>query len=199
MGNAIKKINDPQQHCIRFFNTDLGRLALIWSEFKRQPGIIRILTPRPSLSVEQRAADSFQGCRVASCKEIDHLAKRICAFLAGSDIRFSLDMIRLDLCSAFQQSVLRADHAIPRGRVSTYGCIAGYIGQPGAARAVGTALATNPFPIVVPCHRVLRSNGHLGGFGGGLAMKKALLAMEGIEFKSTTDVATKHFYYQVQL
>ena len=103
------------------------------------------------------------------------------AFLNGADIRLSLDLLRLDLCSPFQQQVLRADHAIPRGSVSTYRLIAKHIGNPRSARAVGTAQATNPFPIVIPCHRVIRSDGTLGGYGGGLEMKRRILEMEGID------------------
>ncbi|MFH1910729.1 MAG: MGMT family protein, partial [Pseudomonadota bacterium] len=71
---------------------------------------------------------------------------------------------------------------IPRGRVMTYGGLAAKLGLPGGARAVGNALAGNPFPLVIPCHRVVRSGGDLGGFGGGTDMKKALLMLEGVVF-----------------
>jgi methylated-DNA-[protein]-cysteine S-methyltransferase len=116
-------------------------------------------------------------------------------FLAGEDIRFSLDMMRMDRCTPFQKKVLHAEFAIPRGRVSSYGLIAKHLNKPGAARAVGTALATNLFPIVIPCHRALRSNGHLGGYQGGLAMKRKLLQLERIEFKDENHVAQESFYY----
>jgi methylated-DNA-[protein]-cysteine S-methyltransferase len=66
---------------------------------------------------------------------------------------------------------------------------------PGAARAVGTALARNPFPIIIPCHRTVRSNGDLGGFGGGLKMKRELLELEGVQFSTTGRVLTDRFYY----
>ena len=78
--------------------------------------------------------------------------------------------------------VLSEDGEIPRGRVMTYGGLAASLGVPGGARAVGNAMAGNPFPLVIPCHRVVRSDGSLGGFGGGLSMKRALLAMEGVRF-----------------
>ncbi|MDD5108101.1 MAG: MGMT family protein [Candidatus Omnitrophica bacterium] len=86
--------------------------------------------------------------------------------------------MRLDLCSTFQKEVLRAVQAIPRGKVSTYKLIAKQIGRPKAARAVGRALATNPFALVIPCHRVIRSDGSLGGYQGGTKMKQALLRKE---------------------
>ena len=90
------------------------------------------------------------------------------------------NMLRLDCCSKFQQKVLRAVSGIPRGKVSTYQLIAKQIGKPKAARAVGRALANNPFPLIIPCHRVICSNGSLGGYQGGLKMKLTLLKKEGI-------------------
>ena len=109
---------------------------------------------------------------------------KILAFLTGDDIRFSLNVIRLDLCSTFQQEVLRAKHGIHRGSVSTYQKIAKHLGNVNAARAVGGALAKNPFLIIIPCHRAIRSDGTLGGYQGGLKMKRALLEMEGVFFNA---------------
>jgi methylated-DNA-[protein]-cysteine S-methyltransferase len=84
------------------------------------------------------------------------------------------------LTTGFRRKVLRATARIPYGGVSSYREMAGRAGNGRASRAAGSALATNPIPIVVPCHRVLRTGGNLGGYGGGLAMKEALLKMEGI-------------------
>jgi methylated-DNA-[protein]-cysteine S-methyltransferase len=123
------------------------------------------------------------------------LAESIAAFLAGRDVRFPLGDIRLDLCSEFQQRVLRAEYTIPRGRVSTYGRIAAHLGVPKAARAVGGCLANNPFPIVIPCHRAIRSDRTLGGYQGGTEMKRALLEMEGIGFDANGRVLVREFYY----
>jgi len=69
--------------------------------------------------------------------------------------------------------------AIPRGHTRAYGEIAREVGSPGAARAVGQSMARNPWPVVVPCHRVVASDGSLTGFGGGLVMKRRMLEMEG--------------------
>ncbi|HEX6131580.1 MAG TPA: MGMT family protein, partial [Actinomycetota bacterium] len=66
------------------------------------------------------------------------------------------------------------------GELATYGQIAERIHRPKASRAVGRALGSNPIPIVIPCHRVLRSGGHLGGYGGGIARKELLLRLEGV-------------------
>jgi methylated-DNA-[protein]-cysteine S-methyltransferase len=81
--------------------------------------------------------------------------------------------------TAFQRAVWRAMLEIPRGETRSYGWLAERIGRPGAARAVGQAVGANPLPLLVPCHRVIASDGGLGGFGGGLAMKEALLRHEG--------------------
>jgi methylated-DNA-[protein]-cysteine S-methyltransferase len=83
------------------------------------------------------------------------------------------------LVKGFSLKVLQATAAIPYGRVSTYKDMAIQAGSPKASRAAGNALGSNPIPIVVPCHRVLHSGGGLGGYGGGLPMKKFLLELEG--------------------
>jgi len=79
----------------------------------------------------------------------------------------------------FQQAVWRALLEIPRGETRSYAWVARRVGRPGAARAVGQAVGANPLPLLVPCHRVVASDGGLGGFGGGLEMKRALLRREG--------------------
>jgi O-6-methylguanine DNA methyltransferase len=86
----------------------------------------------------------------------------------------------MDLSSGtdFQRRVWRALQKIPRGQTRSYGWVARKIGRPKAARAVGTACGANPVPIIIPCHRVIASDGSLGGFGGGLPLKRRLLALE---------------------
>ncbi|MDP3066207.1 MAG: MGMT family protein, partial [Methanobacteriaceae archaeon] len=101
----------------------------------------------------------------------------------------------LDLCSSFQKAVLRAEHQIPRGSVSTYQLISKHLGKENGARAVGNALAKNPFPLIIPCHRAIRSDRHLGGFQGGLNMKRALLEKEGVKFDHAGRAVGARFYY----
>ena len=91
------------------------------------------------------------------------------------------DLSRL---TSFQQRVLRATAGIPPGEVRTYGQIAAAAGAPGAARAAGTALARNPVPLLIPCHRVVRSDGAVGAYsGGGPAVKRRLLGAEGVTLR----------------
>lgn len=83
--------------------------------------------------------------------------------------------------SAFEKKVYKAALAIPAGQVRSYAWVAARIGCPGAARAVGNALNKNPYAPLVPCHRVVRSDGSLGGFASGVAAKRRLLKWEGID------------------
>ena len=170
-------------------------MAILWSVHQGQPKIRRVLLSRPGLSAKQTVKSLFPDSIASSSAEVDALADRIAAFLTGEDLRFSLEVARLDLCSPFQQKVLRAEHGILRGKVSTYQRIAEHLGHPRGARAVGTALAHNPFPIIVPCHRAIRSNGTLGGFQGGVEMKRALLEMEGVPVDGSGRVASGQLFY----
>ena len=99
------------------------------------------------------------------------------AYFAGERRLFD---VRVDLrhVTPFQRRVLAAAAGVPPGQVVSYGEIARRIGQPGGSRAVGQALGRNPVPIVIPCHRVVAA-GHIGGYTGGLAIKRKLLRLEG--------------------
>ncbi len=190
----MQKIVTAQSfHCFR--ETPFGPVAILWSVHGEQPKIGRVLLSKPGLPAGQTVKSLYSDAISASCKKVDLVADQILAFLTGSDIRFSLEVVRLDLCSAFHQKVLRAEHGIPRGRVSTYQRIARYLGKARGARAVGTALAHNPFPIIVPCHRAIRSDGTLGGFQGGVEMKRALLEMEGVLSPGSDRVVYGQMFY----
>ncbi len=99
-------------------------------------------------------------------------------YLAGSRTSFDLQT-ELSWVTPFRREVLLACAAIPRGQVATYGELARRVGRPAAFRAVGNTMRTNPVPIVIPCHRVIGSDGSLTGFGGGLDVKRRLLELEG--------------------
>jgi len=101
-------------------------------------------------------------------------------YLRGERKAFQLP-VDLRRMTPFQQTVLNEVSEVPRGEVVTYGDLARRIGKPRAARAVGQALGSNPVPIVVPCHRVIASDGSLGGYSGrrGIETKEALLTLEG--------------------
>jgi methylated-DNA-[protein]-cysteine S-methyltransferase len=98
-------------------------------------------------------------------------------YFSGARTAFTVTLDRSSR-SGFRGDVLACLEQVPYGELVTYGELAALAGRPGAARAVGTAMATNPLPIVVPCHRVTRS-GHIGGYGPGVATKEQLLRLEG--------------------
>jgi methylated-DNA-[protein]-cysteine S-methyltransferase len=103
--------------------------------------------------------------------------KRYCS---GENVSFAGCKMDWSSLSPFQQKVLKPAMKIPYGTVETYGSLARKIGCPRGSRAVGSALAQNPFPLVIPCHRIIRGDGKPGGFsaGGGVVLKKKLLQME---------------------
>jgi O-6-methylguanine DNA methyltransferase len=111
------------------------------------------------------------------------LIQRLKRYVEGELVSFDDE---LDLASAtpFRRAVWQATRSIPYGETRSYSWVAQHIRKPRALRAVGQALAHNPIPIVVPCHRVVNKNGNLGGFGGGLEMKKRLLKIEALHSES---------------
>lgn len=100
-------------------------------------------------------------------------------YFAGRRDRFDV-AVDLSGLTPFAQSVLEATARVPYGRLDTYRGIATTVGNPAATRAVGNALGRNPVPVIVPCHRIVRSDHSLGGYTGGLAIKEHLLALEGV-------------------
>ncbi|MDF1589955.1 MAG: methylated-DNA--[protein]-cysteine S-methyltransferase [Desulfobacterales bacterium] len=193
----IKRLNKIKTTSLSFClrETPFGPVALVWSRFHGRPMIQRVILSKPGSSAGLIVAAGYPDCSSSSCPEIDTVADRVAAFLAGDDIHFPLNTIRLDFCSSFQQKVLYAEHGIPRGSVSTYQRIARRVGNVKGARAVGAALAGNPFPIIIPCHRAIRSDRTLGGYQGGLNMKRTLLEMEGVRFDPSGRVETDAYFY----
>jgi methylated-DNA-[protein]-cysteine S-methyltransferase len=190
--DAMKK-HEPYRHSVR--KTRFGPAVILWETLLDRPMVRQILLSRPGLPAQTALKEQFPDSAPSSCRLIDDLAGRIAAFLDGADVRFPLEDVRLDLCPPFLLSVLLAEYGIPRGCVSTYGRIAAHLGLPGGARAVGNALATNPFPIVIPCHRAIRSDATLGGYQGGLAMKRALLEQEGVTIDERDKVRSPRLCY----
>jgi len=178
-----------------FLPSAFGRLSIVWRETEKGPKVQRVFLPHERMSAEELIRTIFVHARPRSHPTIRELGEVIQSFLEGHDVAFELDIIALEKCSSFQRKVLLAEYEIPRSWVSTYGRIARILGTPDGARAVGNSLSRNPFPIVIPCHRAIRSNGQLGGFQGGLRMKRALLKLEGVEFSGAGRVLTKRMYY----
>ena len=166
------------------FTSTYGEISLTWTLRTQtaSPVVRRIFLPSGQAVMKARIREVFPGAIDRPNTAIDPIIDQIRRYLAGNTVEFSLDGLDLGVCGAFQQRVLLLAFQIPWGKVGTYGGLADRLDHPRASRAVGTALARNPFPIVIPCHRVIRGDGTLGGFGGGLKMKKTLLEMEGVRF-----------------
>ncbi len=125
-----------------------------------------------------RLAERVSPRIVRAPRALDATRRELDEYFAARRRGFDL-AIDWRLVGAFARRVLRATAQIPYGEVSDYGTIAARAGSPRGARATGNALGANPIPIVVPCHRVLRHGGALGGYTGGTERKRALLALEG--------------------
>lgn len=175
--------------------TAFGEMGIVWEEGSRGPRIRQTFIDRVGVSAAESLFPAYPAALPFSCQPIDELGRRLRSFFEGEAVVFGLSNVALEVCNPFQRRVLLAEHAIPRGMVSTYGRIAAHLGVPGGGRAVGRALAENPFPIIIPCHRAVRADGGIGGYQGGPAMKRALLEMEGVEFTAAGKAAMTRVFY----
>ena len=161
---------------------------LFTHSFKSEIGTIRIASTSKGLAILTLPGESEKYFKDLLKKNLsehiikrggsfnDQVEKQIKEYLDGKLKKFS---VKLDWqTTSFRKKALKQIAKIPYGKTKTYGEIAEAIGNPKASRAVGSANATNKIPIIIPCHRVLASNG-LGGYRGGLKMKKKLLKIEG--------------------
>ena len=157
------------------FDSPVGRLLLAATP----RGLVRITFPveTPETVLEQ-LAESVSPRILESPAKLDDVRRELDRYFEGElhDFDVPLDW---QLTRGFYRKVLRATARIPYGQTRSYSEMAKRAGSPRAVRATGTALGSNPLPIVVPCHRVLRSGGALGGYGGGLDVKQTLLELEG--------------------
>ncbi len=154
--------------------TELGWVGLVLS-----PAGLRAATlPRKTRDEALREVLALGVQEEAREQELGDLPDRLRRYAGGERVSF-LDALDFAGATPFRRAVWQATQEIPRGQTRSYGWLAERVGRPGAARAVGHAMATNPWPIIVPCHRVVTSNGGLGGYGGGLDMKERLLRLEG--------------------
>lgn len=162
------------------FDTVLGRCAIAWSG----AGLIGVQLPEASDALaERRLARRFPGAASAPPGGAAAAAiARITAFLAGGlDDDFMTLALDDSGVGAFERGVYRETRAIPAGSTSTYGAIASALGDVRESRRVGQALGRNPWPIIIPCHRVTGAGGWMGGFSapGGRSTKLKLLELEG--------------------
>ena len=171
----------------------LGKIGMLWVQKNAAPLIIDIMLPQKDIPITKTISKKYPDALEQSHKKLKKLCLQIQNFLEGSPVNFSLEFIDMTQCYDFQKKVLLETREIPRGKVSCYGHLADRILAPGAARAVGSALARNPFPLIIPCHRVVKSTGYLGNFGGGSEMKKFLLQIEGVPSNTRGKIGPEYF------
>lgn len=162
------------------FPTAFGHLAVAVSGV----GLVAVGWPAGSPE-EALSALGVAGRATAPGAAWASLVERLQAYFSGERVSFADVAIDWEGVPPFHRRAWAAVQRIPWGSVRTYGDVARELGAPGAARAVGGAMAANRLPIVVPCHRVLGAGGRLVGFAAGLPMKARLLALEGVTWSSS--------------
>ncbi|MGW4881122.1 methylated-DNA--[protein]-cysteine S-methyltransferase [Streptomyces sp. NPDC004262] len=172
---------DGQRVVWTVVGTDIGPLLLAAT----REGLVTVVFHATD-AVRERALERLaarlgaEPVEDATAPVLAEAIRQLRAYFAGDRHDFELPL-DWSLISGFNRQVLRELAAgVPYGSVVGYGDLAGRVGQPGGAQAVGTAMGANPLPVVVPCHRVVESDGGIGGFGGGLETKRKLLALEGV-------------------
>jgi methylated-DNA-[protein]-cysteine S-methyltransferase len=172
---------DSDDVCYTLFNTRWGHFGFVC----RGASVCRTLLPVPGRTAARRALlsgaeiEPSEACFVKDL--LSDLQERIVAYFEGENVDFSTDpQVDLTECPAFGRTILAACRQIPCGQTRTYTQLAASVGSRHAARAVGNTMARNPTPLIVPCHRVVRTDGGLGGFSamGGTATKERMLAHE---------------------
>jgi methylated-DNA-[protein]-cysteine S-methyltransferase len=171
---ARAEADDLLDVAYRTIDTPVGQLLVAATD----QGLVRVAYAREGHdSILAVLAEKISPRILAAPGRLDTVAREIDEYFAGSRTRFDLPL-DYRLSAGFRRQVLDRLPDIAYGTTASYATVARLAGSPRAVRAVGTACATNPLPIVVPCHRVVRSDGTPGGYAGGPAAKVALLALE---------------------
>lgn len=161
-------------------DSPIGRLLLAATH----EGVVRVGFPSENHdAILQDMAARLSPRMLEAPARLDDVRRQLDEYFEGQRHEFSTPL-DFSLSSGFRQRVLKAIAAIPFGEVRTYRDMATAAGNPAAVRAAGSACGSNPIPLIVPCHRVLRTGGGLGGYGGGLDLKRKLLSLEGVAFRS---------------
>ena len=155
------------------FNSPIGKIYIA----AVKEGVVKISFSNESPEELENYCQKHLGSEVHQGSDFTKYAKQqILKYLEGKSQ--SLDFPVIHLNSPFRQKVLEAERNIPYGETRSYGEVAKMVNNPRASRAVGSANAENPLPLYFPCHRIISYNGGLGGYGGGLGVKKYLLDLE---------------------
>lgn len=174
-----KKTESPPGSTV--FSSNLGWILVAWQDDQ----LTRIAFGHASPASAAKSADCEPVELEQAPKWVAKVIEKIRKFAAGKKVDWGKLPLAWEKRTEFQRKVQEACQKIPRGEVWSYGELAAAAGAPGAARAVGSVMRTNRFPLVIPCHRVVAAGGKLGGFScpSGVEMKQKLLAAEGVQLK----------------
>jgi methylated-DNA-[protein]-cysteine S-methyltransferase len=140
-------------------------------------GLVRTTLPLPSAQEAKQQLGDRVNYAIRAPYLFEDLAERLKAYFSGHRVSFP-DELDLSPATAFQRQVWEITRLIPYGETKSYSWVAEQMGKDGAVRAVGRVLGRNPLPIIIPCHRVVKKDGRLGGYSGGVGIKKELLRLE---------------------
>jgi methylated-DNA-[protein]-cysteine S-methyltransferase len=161
------------------FSTVFGYCAVAYQNNPFR--LVRVFLP---CTTKKQLEEKFEGMRVSRNRhpaQAHAIARAIETYYCGRRLSIPWEYFDFSAYTENQIRVYRQVAKIPYGQVRSYGDIAGRAGMPGASRFVGNCMARNPYPIFIPCHRVIRGDGTLGGFGGGLDLKQKMLDLESRE------------------
>ncbi len=168
-------------------------LDTTWGSFgfvSRDNRLVATYLPGPAHAIRRMIAESWPDA-VEKTDALRRFQDQVMAYFTGRRTEFDVGIDLTD-ASTYREAVLRACRRIPYGKIASYCDLARLAGNPAAARAAGSAMAHNPIPLVIPCHRVLRADGSIGGFSSprGVAQKKRLLELEGVALDITRRIKT---------
>lgn len=196
MTSAARHDAPPNLERFRHFDAtaDFLSFRLVWS--RTSPKIRRILIKLNDDSASSKSFRSFPNSIADGGNPIAQaLAKHIHRHFGDTTQPIPLDGLDLSVLTPFATLILRTlREEVPAGTVVSYGQLASLANRSGSARAVGGVMSRNPFPLVFPCHRVIKSGGVLGEFGGGKELKKRLLRNEGIQSPADSGKSEKRFF-----
>lgn len=177
------------------FNSLIGEIGIVWDGNTKI--LKQVILPERSTQKTNPAQIAFHGVieETSPSKEVFHVMSDIKDVVLGKDVSFDIDKFDLSDLTDFQRKVLIKQSEIPHGKVITYKRLAQLIDKPKSARPVANVLANNLFPLVIPCHRTVRSDWTVGGYAGSSDgyFKKFILEHEGIEI--VDDVISKKYRY----
>ena len=177
-GNRQSSIINHQSIILNYHicTTTFGYSGIL---FQTEPFLLKgVFLPRSRKRDLLEKIKEVSPAKPARSEEALAICQEIKDYFKGNPVRTRWGLLDLGGFTPLQRAVLKATARVPYGQVRSYGEIAAQVGRPKASRFVGTTLSRNPFPIFIPCHRIVRADGSLGGFGGGTDLKQRMLLLE---------------------